>query len=409
MLADRVLEAASSIRVVGIRGIPVRFKPSTLTFYRTRDVIEMKSTNRLALLTLIFIWALIDAGAATAGARDKPLKVFILAGQSNMQGHAKVSTLDSLADDPRTAPLLRAIRSPDGKPRVCEKVWISSVGCAGDGYADVIEQTGKMTIGFGTSSEEIGPEFTFGLTVEERLGGPILIIKTSWGGRNLHTDFRPPSAGPEKINDFTLNQWKERGLDVEKEAEKIRKNGGVFYRHMIDHVRKVLKDIRRVVPDYDPKQGYELAGFVWFQGFNDLVDTWTYPDGMMPGGYGQYAELLGRLIRDVRKDLSSPKLPFVIGVMGIGGEKEGKKAPQMYFRQAQVAPPRSPSSRALCGWSRRPHSGTATWTRCKSGGRGWRRNWIRSSRRIRDSARKRRTPPGRRPSRKSSPRPSRNA
>ena len=47
---------------------------------------------------------------------------------------------------------------------------------------------------------------------------------------------------------------------------------------MIEHVRKVLEDIKRVVPDYDPKQGYELAGFVWFQGFNDLVDDWTYHD-----------------------------------------------------------------------------------------------------------------------------------
>ena len=45
---------------------------------------------------------------------------------------------------------------------------------------------------------------------------------------------------------------------------------------MIEHVRKVLADIKRVVPEYDPKQGYELAGFVWFQGFNDLVDDWTY-------------------------------------------------------------------------------------------------------------------------------------
>ena len=30
-----------------------------------------------------------------APAADKPLKVFILAGQSNMQGHANLSTLDS--------------------------------------------------------------------------------------------------------------------------------------------------------------------------------------------------------------------------------------------------------------------------------------------------------------------------
>jgi alpha-galactosidase len=107
---------------------------------------------------------------------------------------------------------------------------------------------------------------------------------------------------------------------------------------MIDHVRTVLKDIKRVVPDYDPKQGYELAGFVWFQGFNDYVDGSAYPDRNKPGGYDQYAELLGHLIRDVRKDLSAPGMPFVIGVMGIGGDKDGKKAPQMYFRQAQRKP-----------------------------------------------------------------------
>jgi hypothetical protein len=268
----------------------------------------------------------------------KPLKVFILAGQSNMQGHAKISTFDSLADDPKTAPLLKEMRSPDGKPKVCEKVWVSSIGCLGDAYSDLREQTGQLTAGFGAPGGKIGPEFTFGLTMEKRLGGPVLIIKTSWGGRSLHTDFRSPSAGPEKINDFTLGQWKKRGLDAEKETARIRQNGGVFYRHMIDHVRKVLKDVKRVVPDYDPKQGYELAGFVWFQGFNDLVDSWTYPDQMKPGGYDQYADLLGHLIRDVRRDLSAPQMPFVIGVMGIGGQKEGKKAPQMHFRQAQRKP-----------------------------------------------------------------------
>ncbi len=94
----------------------------------------------------------------------------------------------------------------------------------------------------------------------------------------------------------------------------------------------------RVVPEYDPKQGYELAGSVWFQGWNDLVDSWTYNNRMKPGGYDLYCQLLTDLIRDVRKDLNAPKLPFVIGVIGIGGVKEGEKRPQLYFRQAQAAP-----------------------------------------------------------------------
>lgn len=100
----------------------------------------------------------------------------------------------------------------------------------------------------------------------------------------------------------------------------------------------MLKDIKRVVPDYDPKQGYELAGFVWFQGFNDLVDSWTYPNQMKPGGYDQYGEVLTHFIRDVRKDLSAPKMPFAIGVLGVGGLKEGKKGHALHFRQAQAAP-----------------------------------------------------------------------
>lgn len=275
---------------------------------------------------------------ARAPAADKPLKVFILAGQSNMQGHAAVATFDGMADDPKTAPLLKEMRDNNGRPKTCEKVWITSVGCLGDAYSDLREAKGKLTAGFGAPENKIGPEFTFGLTLEKLLGEPVLIIKTAWGGRSLHTDFRPPSAGPFTWNEAHLAMHKKRGDDLDKlKAEKV-KATGTYYREMIAHVRKVLKDIKRVVPDYDPKLGYELTGFVWFQGFNDYVGYAEYPDHDKPGGYDLYAELLGHLIRDVRKDLSAPKMPFVIGVMGIGGEKEGKKAPQMHFRQAQVKP-----------------------------------------------------------------------
>ncbi len=271
-------------------------------------------------------------------AANKPMKVFVLAGQSNMQGHVNISTFDSLSDDPKTLPILKEMRDADDRPRVCEKVWISSVGSEGDGVSDVIEQKGKLTAGFGASTEEIGPEFTFGIYMEKLLEEPVLIIKTSWGGRSLHTDFRPPSAGPYVWSDYELDQCKQRGDDLEKnKADKIN-DTGKFYREMIAHVRKVLADIKRVVPEYDEEQGYELAGFVWFQGFNDLVSDWTYDKQMQPGGYDLYGELLAHFIRDVRKDLSAPKMPFVIGVMGIGGVEEGKKPPQKYFREAQVAP-----------------------------------------------------------------------
>lgn len=266
------------------------------------------------------------AGQALA----RPLKVFILAGQSNMQGHVNISTFDSMASDPKTAPILQEMRKADGTPRVCQNVWISSIGCAGD---DTTEQTGKVTAGFGASRSEIGPEFTFSIYMEKLLDEPILIIKTSWGGKSLNTDFRPPSAGPYPFNETQLANFKRRGADIEKiKADKANETGR-YYRMMIEHVHKVLGDVKRVCPVYDERAGYELSGFVWFQGWNDMCDGDTYPNRDKPGGYDAYSDLLARFIRDVRKDLNAPKMPFVIGVLGVGGVTE-----QVIFRKAMAAP-----------------------------------------------------------------------
>jgi len=310
-------------------------------------------TRRHWMLVLAGVWCLGPMVPSRAQADDaapsaRPLKVFILAGQSNMQGHAKVSTFADMAKDPETAPLLEEMRGADGKPVVCDTVWITSVGCLGNAYDDLEEQTGRLTAGFGAGGKDtIGPEFTFGLALQQRLDEPVLIIKTAWGGRSLHTDFRPPSGGPFVLAKETQQRWDEHpegahGIPKVEDrprfwAEKTAATG-VYYREMIAHVRKVLGDIKRVVPDYDERQGYELAGFVWFQGFNDLVDGGVYPNRDKAGGFDLYADLLGHLIRDVRKDLSAPQMPFVIGVMGIDGPKGDTTGAMMHFRAAQRIP-----------------------------------------------------------------------
>jgi alpha-galactosidase len=289
----------------------------------------------LAITPFIFI----VAAAAT------PLKIYILAGQSNMEGHAKIETFDYIGDDPKTAPLLKEMRGANGKPLVCDKVWISFF----TGRETPGEGFGKLTAGYGSrdvpaeDGGKIGPEFSFGITMEKALDEPILIIKTAWGGKSLHTDFRSPSAGPYTMNAYQhdLYQYPDRhgvpkDLDQWK-AEKVNATGR-YYRLMMDHISKVLKDIKRVYPDYDATLGYELAGFVWFQGWNDMVDSHTYPNGNKPGAYDRYSDLLAHFIRDVRKDLSAPKMPFVIGVMGVGGVKEEPD----YFRQAMAAPAAMP-------------------------------------------------------------------
>lgn len=319
----------------------------------------MKIKSRLiAVCLLTMLFSGISGGAAaertnadpkqqlpdsdsTPAATAKPLKVFILAGQSNMQGQASVNTFEVIDLDPKTAPMLAEMRNADGTPRVCENVWISSIGCAEE------EQVGRLTAGFGAKSRgpKIGPEFTFGIYLQKLLHEPILIIKTAWGGKSLHTDFRPPGAEPYEFSDAQLKRFEEQGKDIYKIKADKKKVMGLYYRLMIEHVKKVLADIQRVDPDYDAKQGYELAGFVWFQGWNDMVDSQDYPNRGKPGGYDNYSRLLAQFIRDVRKDLSAPKLPFVIGVMGVGGptdkyvpEQQRYKGIHQNFRDAMAAP-----------------------------------------------------------------------
>ncbi|WP_309722350.1 sialate O-acetylesterase [Armatimonas sp.] len=282
------------------------------------------------------------------GVEAKPLKVYILAGQSNMEGHAEVRTFDYIGKDPLTAPILKEMRNPDGTPRVCDKVWMSYLTGPYDGSANG-EGLGKLTAGFGARGDQptkdggkIGPEFTFGIYMEKRLNEPILIIKTAWGGRSLNTEFRPPSAGQYKLPKEIQELWDKhpqgahgipKAEDRKKWQDEKDAASGVFYRMMIEHVKKVLADPKRVCPAYDPKEGYELAGFVWLQGFNDLVDGTTYPGPDKPGKYDVYSDLLAKFIRDVRKDLSAPKMPFVIGVLGVDGESKN-----VNFRKAMAAP-----------------------------------------------------------------------
>ena len=119
--------------------------------------------------------------------------------------------------------------------------------------------------------------------------------------------------------------------------------------HCLIDIRKVLGDIKRVYPAYNAKASYELAGMVWFQGWNDMVDSGTYPTRGQPGSYDAYSNNLAHFIRDVRRDLKAPKLPFVIGVMGAGGPIANYSPDQMRyagihgeFRKAMAAPTKLP-------------------------------------------------------------------
>jgi len=119
-------------------------------------------------LSALLLTALLGSAVVAA----KPLKVYIMAGQSNMQGHAGFNTLPYLLEDPATVALHDRLVDKDGQPKVHEGVQVSLI-------TDYGTHQGPLTAGFGASKTKLGPELAFGATMHEKLQEPILIIKTA--------------------------------------------------------------------------------------------------------------------------------------------------------------------------------------------------------------------------------------
>ena len=195
---------------------------------------------------------------------------------------------------------------------VSDRVYISSI-------ADRNRKHGKLGVGFGGDPSKIGPEYAFGLSIAQKTDGPILLIKTSWGGKSLHYNFRPPSAGAYELSE------KEQSSD---KADEIAKNVGLNYRMMNDAVHKVLDNMEEYHPGYDANNGHEIAGFVWFQGFNDQFS---------PAFRDNYASNMVSFITDVRAEYNTPTMPFVIGVLGTGVTAEKVAANAVSIGQREAA------------------------------------------------------------------------
>ena len=102
-----------------------------------------RTTILMAILTIL---------CSSAMAAKKPLKVYILAGQSNMQGSAHKRTFAAIGDDPKTAALLSEILDQNGDPIVCDNAWITYLTGGRDG--DTVLH-GKVKVGYGFDSERI--------------------------------------------------------------------------------------------------------------------------------------------------------------------------------------------------------------------------------------------------------------
>lgn len=223
-------------------------------------------------------------GSVRSSAVARPIKVFILAGQSNMEGQAVADlagkdynggkgTLSAMVRDPATADRFKHLQDGKGGWAVRSDVWVRYKPEEGPVKA------GPLTLGFTPHGgrHHFGPELQLGQVLGGCFEEPVLLIKTAWGGKSLCVDFRPPSSGGTV---------------------------GPYYTRMLADIREALASVKQEFPAAGDR-GCELAGLVWYQGWNDGCD----PTKAVP----EYEQNLVNLINDLRRDLGAPRLPVVVG------------------------------------------------------------------------------------------------
>lgn len=267
----------------------------------------------MTLIPSLSLALLTAAPSAPVEAPTDVIPVYILAGQSNMEGKARISVIERQLADPEKAGRYEHLRDGDG--------W----SVRDDVAIDFLERRGPLTVGFG-SPDRIGPELGFGHVVGDHHEAPALLIKTAWGGRSLWRDFRSPSAGlpGDAVIDELLER--ERKRRPETTRDEVVDSFGASYRAMLDEVGATLADADDLFPGDD--RPLELRGFAWFQGWNDMIDD---------RATAEYADNMAHFIRDVRRDLEAPGLPFVIVQFGVGGTNNDNPK-HLRFKAAQAAP-----------------------------------------------------------------------
>ena len=247
----------------------------------------MKQNGSIVLLLIVLLYQVEQR--MVIAAEPRPVRIFILAGQSNMEGQGVVDldhpehynsgkgTLQQVIADPAKAEQYQHVKDADGNWIVRDDVFVR--------FKTRHEiKKGGLSIGFSgyPGKHHIGPEFQFGHVVGTSFEEPVLLIKTAWGGKSLFKDFRPPGAAGET---------------------------GPFYQQMIDEIREAQASLDTDFPSLAGRK-QTISGFVWMQGWNDMFDRQARDE---------YEQNLVHLIHDVRAEFNQPDLPFVIGELGNGG------------------------------------------------------------------------------------------
>ena len=262
--------------------------------------------------------------------QSKPVQVFILLGQSNMLGFGRIDPED------KQGTLSNLVKQEHKYPYLIDDVgnWterkdvrnVHVMDKRGTGLTEFTKFGDMKNEWLTVKKGHIGPELAFGHIMGHIHDEPVLILKACIGNRSLGWDLLPPGSERFEFEGKIYAGYKDNPLSwVEGEPKKeVNWYAGRQYDADVGHAKEVLKNLEKYYPGYKG-QGYEVAGFVWWQGHKD----------QNPAHASRYEQNLVHLIKTLRKDFDAPDAKFVLATIGFEGEKLA--GPGLTVAEAQLA------------------------------------------------------------------------
>jgi len=265
----------------------------------------------------------------------KPVRVYILMGQSNMLGFGAVEPEGT----PGTlATLVKAGRYPflvDDAGAWTVRHDVRDVF--------VMHNRGRMDVKRNAwltppAKGRFGPELGFGAVMGTVHEEPVLLLKACIGNRSLGWDLLPPGSARYVADGKVYAGYKDRpdswpadpakGTATEpppwldKQGKPIDWYAGKQYDDDVANAKRVLADLATYYPE--ATHGHEVAGFVWWQGHKD----------QNPVHAAHYEDNLVRLIKALRQEFNAPNAKVVLAT---GCGNPGREGPGLTIAEAQLA------------------------------------------------------------------------
>lgn len=297
---------------------------------------------------------------------SKKLKVFIMMGQSNMIGYGQVhpvQTQGTLLNEISNGNYPHLITGFNGT----HATWRErrDVRIVHRRYTSSEQGNTHLSVDW-IDDSYVGLEVQFGNIVGHVFDNPILIIKVGVGGKSMGYDFLPPGSArytsggksypgygqcPQVSNGNAMKATEDdcgscRGnsgptcpvfwdsIETCKSSCGSGSHAGQQYDNDARNAKAILSDIQSYYPDYQD-QGFEIAGFVFWQGYND-----QFHDGHPARYKVNMQNYINALINEYSEYEGTKK--FVHATVAFGGNephsdtnKDGYKSAEDIIYQAQ--------------------------------------------------------------------------